>query len=220
MVGQMMRYGSGHQKESESTRERIKAAAAEVFIEKGLDGARMQAIADRAGANKAMIYYYFHSKEALFEAVIRETFEELFSLFSDIQPGRSLDPKKLIPQIVHIHMQFLADHPYIPKIMVREMHSGNRIAEKVLRELFTKLKLGRYPNFIKVFEAGARAGKIRRVDPLQTIWNIVALNIFYFVARPFLTAGWPELFKGRSEEEILKAREKAVSDFILHALQA
>ena len=202
------------------TRERIKAAAAEVFIEKGLDGARMQAIADRAGANKAMIYYYFHSKEALFEAVIRETFEELFRLFSGIQPDRNLDLKKLIPQIVHIHMRFLADHPYIPKIMVRELQSGNRIAEKVLREIFTKMKLGRYFNFIKAFDAGAKAGKIRRVDPLQTIWNIAALNIFYFVARPFLTAGWPELFEGRSEEELLRAREKAVSDFILHALQA
>lgn len=215
-----MRSPSGRKVESQSTRERIKAAAAVVFIEKGLDGARMQAIADRAGANKAMIYYYFHSKESLFEAVIRETFEELFRLFSGIQPDRSLDPKKLIPQIVHIHMQFLADHPYIPKIMVRELHSGNRIAEKVLREIFEKLKHGRYPDFIKVFTAGARTGKIRKVDPLQTIWNIVALNIFYFVARPFLQAGWPELFIGRSEKEIVAAREKAVSDFILHALQA
>jgi TetR/AcrR family transcriptional regulator len=205
--------------ESGRTRERIKAAAAEVFIEKGLDGARMQAIADRAGANKAMIYYYFHSKEELFEAVIRETFEELFRLFSGIQPERNLDPGKLIPQIVHIHMKFLADHPYIPKIMVRELHSGNRIAEKVLREIFAKMKIGQYFNFIKVLDSGAKAGKIRRVDPLQTLWNIVALNIFYFVARPFLLAGWPELFEGRSEEEIMKAREKAVADFILHALR-
>jgi TetR/AcrR family transcriptional regulator len=216
----MKRSRSETGKESEPTRERIKAAAAGVFIEKGLDGARMQAIADRAGANKAMIYYYFHSKEALFEAVIRETFEELFVLFSEIKPEGKIDPKILIPRIVHVHMQFLADHPYIPKIMVRELHSGNRIAEKVLRELFAKMKLGRYFNFIKAFEAGAKSGKIRKVDPLQTIWNIVALNIFYFVARPFLQAGWPELFEGRSEKQILKSREKAVSDFILHALQA
>jgi TetR/AcrR family transcriptional regulator len=220
MVGQMIKSKSEPKAESEPTRERIKAAAAEVFIEMGLDGARIQAIADRAGANKAMIYYYFHSKEALFEAVIRETFEELFVLFSEIRPEGKMDPKILIPRIVHIHMKFLADHPYIPKIMVRELHSGNRIAEKVLRELFSKMKQGRFPDFFKVFEAGAKAGKIRKVDPLQTIWNIVALNIFYFVARPFLQAGWPELFEGRSDEWILKSREKAVSDFILHALKA
>jgi TetR/AcrR family transcriptional regulator len=206
--------------ESEPTRERIKTAAAEEFIEKSLEGARMQAIADRAGANKAMIYYYFHSKEALFEAVIRETFEELFVLFSEIRPEGNADPRILVPKIVHIHMQFLADHPYIPKIMVRELHSGNRIAEKVLRDLFSKMKQGRFPDFFRVLESGVKAGKIRKIDPLQTIWNIVALNIFYFVARPFLQAGWPELFDGRSEAEIMKQREKAVSDFILHGLQA
>ena len=205
---------------SRSTREKIKAAAAEVFIAKGLDGARMQAIADRAGANKAMIYYYFHSKEALFEAVIRETFEELFVMFSEIKPEGKPDPVNLIPQIVHIHMKFLAEHPYIPKIMVRELHSGNGIAQKVLREIFVKMKQTRIPDFFRSFEAGVKAGKIRKVDPFQTIWNIVALNIFYFVARPFLQAGWPELFEGRSEEQILKSREKAVSDFILHALLA
>lgn len=212
--------GSRRPIRSDSTREKIKAAAADEFIERGFDGARMQAIADRARANKAMIYYYFHSKEALFEAVIRETFEELFSLFEEIQPDKNIDPQKMIPQVVHIHMQFLNDHPYIPKIMIRELHSGNRIPEKVIRELFAELKRGKYFNFIKVFELGAKTGKIRKVDPLQTIFNIVAMNLFYFVARPFLQAGWPELFAGFSEEDILKAREKAVSDFILHALQA
>jgi TetR/AcrR family transcriptional regulator len=204
--------------EAESTREKIKAAAAEEFTEKGLDGARMQAIADRAGANKAMIYYYFHSKEALFEAIIRETFAELFHMFSEIKPDRDLDPAKLVPRIVHIHMQFLLEHPYIPKIMVRELHSGHPIAEKVLKEMFGNMKRDRFPDLVKVFEAGARAGKIRKVDPLQTLWSIVALNIFYFVARPFLNAGWPELFSKKTERRILEAREKAVADLILHGL--
>jgi AcrR family transcriptional regulator len=220
MVGQMNRRHPPRRPGSRSTREKIKASAVEVFIEKGLDGARMQAIADRAGANKAMIYYYFHSKEALFEAVIRETFEELFALISEIKPEGKSDPENVIPRIVHIHMKFLADHPYIPKIMVRELHSGNGIAEKVLREVFMKMKQGRFPDIFRIFEAGVKAGRIRKVDPFQTIWNIVALNIFYFVARPFLQAGWPELFEGRSEEQVLKSREKAVSDFILHALKA
>jgi TetR/AcrR family transcriptional regulator len=200
--------------EAESTREKIKGAAAEEFTEKGLDGARMQAIADRAGANKAMIYYYFHSKEALFEAIIRETFEELFSMFSEIKPDRDPDPEKLVPRIV----QFLLEHPYIPKIMVRELHSGHPIAEKVLREMFGNLKRSRFPDLVKVFETGARSGKIRKVDPLQTFWSIVAMNIFYFVARPFLNAGWPELFSKKTERRVIEEREKAVADLILHGL--
>jgi len=203
---------------SNSTREKIKAAAAEEFIDRGFDGSRMQAIADRAGANKAMIYYYFHSKEALFEAIVRETFEELFGLFSEIKPEREVDPETLIPRIVHIHTRFLFEHPHLPKMMVRELHAGHPIVEKVLKELFANLKRGRYGEFLKVFEAAAKARKIRRVDPQQTMWNIVALNIFYFVAKPFLSAGWPEVFNEKSENEILNQREKSVADLLLYGL--
>jgi len=63
----------------ENMRDRIKQAAAEVFSERGFDGARMQEIADRAGANKAMIYYYFNSKEALFTAIFSENFTNLLN---------------------------------------------------------------------------------------------------------------------------------------------
>ncbi len=203
---------------SGSTREKIKTAAAEEFIERGFDGSRMQAIANRAGANKAMIYYYFHSKEALFEAIVRETFEELFSLFSEIQPEREIDPETLIPRIVHVHTQFLLEHPHLPKMMIRELHTGHPIVEKVLKQLFANMKRGQYAGFLKVFEAAAKAKKIRKVDPQQTIWNIVALNIFYFVARPFLNAGWPEVFNTKSEREILSQREKAVADLLLYGL--
>jgi TetR/AcrR family transcriptional regulator len=202
----------------ETTRDKIKAAATEEFSEKGFGGARMQAIADRAGANKAMIHYYFQTKDALFEAVIRETFEELFNQFSEIRPGGGLDPRKIVPQILNIHMRFLLEHPYIPKIMVRELHSGHPAVAKVLGEMFGNLKQEKLPDLIRVFEAGADAGIIRRVDPLQTVLSMVALNVFYIVAKPFLNAGWPEVFSGQPESRILEARENAVADLILNGL--
>jgi TetR/AcrR family transcriptional regulator len=203
---------------NESTREKIKTAATEEFIQRGFDGARMQAIADRAGANKAMIYYYFRSKETLFEAVLREAFEELFTEFSQIRPDGDPDPRKLIPQIVHLHMRFLAEHPHLPKILVREMHSGHPIVPKVLGEIFGRIKQERYPFLIQIFEAGVRAGKIRDVDPLQTLLSILSMNIFYFIAKPVLSAGWPEVFANPSEKELLEVREKAISDLILNGL--
>jgi TetR/AcrR family transcriptional regulator len=203
---------------SESTREKIKTAATEEFIQRGFDGARMQAIADRAGANKAMIYYYFQSKETLFEAVLHETFEELFSEFSRIRPDGDPDPRKLIPQIVHLHMRFLAEHPHLPKILIREMHSGHPIVPKVLGEIFGRIRQDRYPALIQIFEAGVRTGIIRNVDPLQTLLSILSMNIFYFIAKPVLSAGWPEVFSNRPENELLEVREKAISDLILNGL--
>jgi TetR/AcrR family transcriptional regulator len=51
-------------------------AAREVFIERGMDGARMQEIADKAGINKALLHYYFRSKDKLFHAVFLEAFQQ------------------------------------------------------------------------------------------------------------------------------------------------
>ncbi len=205
--------------ETESTREKIKAAAAAEFIEKSFHGARMQSIADRAKANKAMIYYYFHSKEALFEAIIRETFEELFSLFSsEIRSDAIPDPETLIRGMVHKHMGFLAEHPHLPKLLVREMHTGQPIAARVFRELFQKLRKGLFPDFDRIIQSWITAGKIRNVDSRQVVWNIVSLNIFYFMAKPFLEAGWPEVFDSFSEDQIIERREEAVADLLVHGL--
>ena len=60
-----------------NTEQSILEAAKIVFIKKGMEGARMQEIADEAGINKAMLHYYYRSKDKLFEAVFKETFLKL-----------------------------------------------------------------------------------------------------------------------------------------------
>jgi TetR/AcrR family transcriptional regulator len=201
----------------ESTREKIKSAATETFIEKGFDGARMQEIADKAGANKAMIHYYFQSKERLFESILRETFEDLFERFSRLKPpaGR-FSPEELVPMIVHIHMRFLRDHPELPKLLVREMHTGNPVVRKVMRDILRKVRRGLFVDFADILKLGMLAGKMRKVDPDQTLWNLIGMNLFYFVARPMLEAGWPDLFQ--NEDRLLREREKAVADLFLYGV--
>lgn len=202
--------------EYETTREKIKLAALEEFVEKGYDGARMQEIADRAGANKAMIHYYFTSKDALFEAIIRETFEELFKLFEEVWHFDNLNPEELIPKIVHTHFQFIAEHPNLPRIIIRELNSGNPIAEKVLTELFEQLRSSKLDDAVVIITSGIASGKLRDVNPRQTLWNIVALNIFYFVFKSFIKAAWPEDLV--NEKQLLEQREQAVIDLLLYGL--
>ena len=57
-----------------NTENQILDAAKTVFQSKGMDGARMQEIADKAGINKAMLHYYYRSKQLLFEAVFKHAF--------------------------------------------------------------------------------------------------------------------------------------------------
>ena len=72
-----------------NTEQKIHEAAKTVFIRKGLEGARMQEIADEAGINKALLHYYFRTKDKLFEAVFADAFYKMVpniigSLKSDI----------------------------------------------------------------------------------------------------------------------------------------
>lgn len=204
-------------KEGETTRERIKTAAVEVFIEKGYDGTRMQEIATRAGANKAMIHYYFRSKVDLFEAIIKETFEEMFREMRQVQPlPKDVDPKILFSRLIRLHFGFLSRHPELPKLLAREIHTGNPIVQKILTDLMKKVRKELLADILAAMRRMIRAKKLRPVDPLQTIWNVVSLSLFFFIAKPVLEIGWPETFQ--QEEALLKKREKAIVDFILYGL--
>lgn len=202
--------------ENETTREKIKLAALEVFVDKGYDGARMQEIADRAGANKAMIHYYFTSKDALFEAIIKETFEELLELLDEMWHIDNSKPEELIPKIVHTHFQFISEHPNLPRIIIRELNSGNPIAEKVLTELFEKLRSSKLDDAVEIIKSGIELKNLRDVHPQQTLWNIVALNIFYFAFKTFIKAAWPEDLK--NEKQLLQQREQSIIDLLLYGL--
>jgi TetR/AcrR family transcriptional regulator len=199
----------------ENMRDKIKQAAMAVFVERGFDGARMQEIADRAGANKAMIYYYFDSKEVLFSAIFTDTFLSLFKMFGSIFEVEALDPEEVIPQLVHLHLDFLDKNSHLPKMIIREIQSGNPVVEKLIQANFNQFS-GHLHLLKEKMAAAAAAGKIRDVDPLQTLWNLVALNIFIFVVRPILAAGFPE--EVANGKKLLAEREKAIVDLVLYGL--
>ncbi len=76
----------------QSTREKILAAAGEIFGEKGYKDATIRTIAQAAGANIAAINYHFRDKEGLYGAVLEEVFRQGFSRFPgtmDLAPGAS-----------------------------------------------------------------------------------------------------------------------------------
>ncbi|HPR88257.1 MAG TPA: TetR/AcrR family transcriptional regulator, partial [bacterium] len=185
------------------------------FIARGFDGARMQEIADRAGANKAMIYYYFDSKEALFNAIFSEAFANLVQMFTPVFAAEAVDPQELVPHLVHLHLDFLGKHPEVPRLILREIHSGNPVVEKLIHSHFKRFGHQVQGFRDKLAEAVA-AGRIRPVDPLQTMWNLVALNLFIFALQPLLAAAFPEVFK--DSEQLLARREEAITDLLLYGL--
>ena len=66
------------------TEEKIFEAATDVFVDKGMDGARMQDIANHAGINKALLHYYYRTKDQLFNAVFEMIAKKIFKKFAPV----------------------------------------------------------------------------------------------------------------------------------------
>src|SRR5438046_3204946 len=89
--------------------DRILAAAAGEFAARGFAGARVDHIARRARVNKAMIYYYFRSKEALYRILLRRTFTEVASRMQGVAAGGGSAPEK-IDRAVSTFAAYIGDH--------------------------------------------------------------------------------------------------------------
>ena len=120
---------------SKESRENILNAAEKEFSLKGYDGARVDKIAEEAGINKALIYYYFNSKKellkALYERLIKTGFQAID--FSILTGGDSPEDEEKRHEILHSIIHFLETHHDIIRILFMESLKGN--GENMLLDL-------------------------------------------------------------------------------------
>jgi AcrR family transcriptional regulator len=195
-----------------TTEEQILNAAKKVFQAKGMDGARMQEIADKAGINKAMLHYYYRSKQLLFEAVFKNAFSLLApQLNSILNDDSSIEEK--IKNFTANYISFIIKHPYLPNFIIQEL---NRNPEFVL-----KLKENKgFPNlekFKKQVDYEVETGIIKPISAEQLFINILALNIFPFVAKPLIMA----LINtdDNAYKKLIEDRKTEVSNFIINSIK-
>ena len=106
---------------NETTEIQILNAAKTVFQQKGMDGSRMQEIADEAGINKAMLHYYYRSKQILFEAVFNHAFALLAPQLNKILNDDSSIEEK-IRNFTSNYISFVNKHPYLPNFVIQEIN--------------------------------------------------------------------------------------------------
>src|ERR1035438_8941079 len=126
-------------RDSGETRTTILKAAENIYAESGLAGARTDAIAAAAGVNKALLYYYFKSKEGLYQAVVGSQLQEF-----QLQTREILSAKgpagPILMRYVSYHFDFIGTHPNYPRIFQRMMMEGDRALERTIREHSIPLK--------------------------------------------------------------------------------
>jgi AcrR family transcriptional regulator len=169
--------------QSESTTEaKILEAARKVFLQKGYYGARMQDIADEAGINKALLHYYFRSKDKLFELIFQEAFATIFPVISQAftTEGPFL-PKLEI--LIERYLELIIRNPFLPMFVLNEMHNNTA---GFLEKYFSPEKVTAVRNILKRIEAAVAQGEIKPVQPRHLLINILSLCVFPFIGRPLL----------------------------------
>ncbi|MBU0727943.1 TetR/AcrR family transcriptional regulator [Patescibacteria group bacterium] len=198
--------------QNKSTETLILETARVVFVEKGFDGARMQEMADKAGINKALLHYYYRSKEKLFEAVFKESIRKIVPRIFEIMSSSAPLAKK-IEGFVGSYIDLLTENPHIPSFVLHELYRNpDRIGN-------TLLMSGIDPRGLKNrLTEQMRNENCAEIEPQQLIVNIIALCIFPFVARPILQT---VLFDSDPEKyrQFLESRKQEVTRFILKALE-
>jgi TetR/AcrR family transcriptional regulator len=195
--------------QAEITRSAIITAAMRQFSVHGLDGASTAEIMKAANVNKALLYYYFKSKEGLYEAAFQEVFGEdvknwLAELGSSRTPG-----EHLIRAAVNHFDRFYNRREaqmFLQQELLRTWSTGKQapyVVDSAIRPWANKLKA--------TIREGIRSGELRKVDTQQAVVAICGANVFFFINAPVISY---VLECDTLSPESIKAQRKTVAEFV------
>lgn len=202
-------FASRHE-QAAHTRTAILRAAEDLFARAGLDGARTEAIASAAGVNKALLYYYFRSKEDIYLAVLdshRKAFlDRALEILTQKRPAATV-----LLEFVSAHFDFISSHRHYPGLFQRSMMGGGPRVGKVIGERIRPMAY----KVAALLRRGMRDGEFRSFDVRHTALSLVALTVFYFNAAPIIqVVSGDDPFR----EENVRKRKREVLRFIRYAL--
>lgn len=170
-----------------NAKERILEAARKEFAERGFSGARMEAIARGAAINKAMLFYYFSSKENLYQTILNEVMSEFFTqIGAFIKP--ELTPALFMEKFPELYIRLIARHPYFVRIVAFDLiHNPENICAFMAAIIEEKTAFKPHPLF-ELIRRWHGQGRISEPDPLHFMMNVIALSIFSFIGKPMVEA--------------------------------
>ena len=204
-------------RQPEVSRNAILQASLVEFAQEGLAGARMDAIAEAAGVNKALLYYYFHDKDSLYGAVLDRFFARLLERIMRVcdRPGTA---GERFLSYVKTHFDSIAESPYYARIFMGELMSASRGGSPHLDRILADYMQPIGMRLLGLVQDGIRSGEFRAVDPAQFMPSAIGSIVHYFLTAPLRRKFMPELYP--TTEQAIQQRRAAVLDFIAAALFA
>ncbi len=196
--------------ENPETARRILSAAERIFAERGLAGARTEEIARAARVNKAMLYYYFESKERLHHAVLENLFGHANRLVQERMPPNA-SARQIILAFVDGYFKFRMAYPNYARLMQQLMMEAPDEFRRIARQYFRQ----GYKELTSAIKQGISDGEFHRVNAEHMVLNIIAMIVFYFSGAP---AHSVLLGQDALKPNAVAEHQRAVIDLLEHGL--
>jgi AcrR family transcriptional regulator len=202
-------------RDADRSQSTILAAARDEFAEYGLGGARVDRIAERAGLNKRLIYYYFEDKEKLFQAVLEQAYRDIREQEMQLRL-QDMDPPTAVRRLIEFTWDYYLAHPeFMTLLNSANLHRARHLAEsRRAQELNSPL----INTLAAVLERGRREGMFRGgVDPVQLYVSIAGLAYFYLSNSHTLSAIFGrDLLAPKARSERLSHMTDVILGYLLH----
>ena len=204
----------GSRRQPEASRNAILRAALAEFAQEGLAGARVDAIAEAAGVNKALLYYYFRDKETLYGATLENFFAPLHQRVMEVcdRPGTA---GERFLNYAREHFDSIAASPHHGRIFMGELMSFSRGGKTYMDRILSNYMLPIGMRVLALLQEGVDSGEFRPVDPAQFVPTAIGSIVHYFLTAP-LRQRFLKLMP--MPEPSIEDRRAAVLDFIAAAL--
>jgi TetR/AcrR family transcriptional regulator len=187
--------------------DRILAAAAVEFAERGFAGARVDRIARRAKVNKAMLYYHFKSKQGLYRALLRQMFSLAAARLQEIA-ALDVSPAEKVDRVIAGMAALVREHAHFPAIMLREIADSGAHLDRT-----TLTALGSVPRAVgAIVEQGVAAGVFRPINPVFAYFSMLAPIVFFLAGAPIRD----EI----SDLHVINMRALSPDNFVAHVQEA
>lgn len=198
------------QDRAEKTKAKILSIAEEEFSAVGYYGARIDAISEKAGVNKALIYKYFNSKEELYKTVLFSVYDRFSFKESELLAIQDMDYKEKIRRYVEMEFRYCFDNPnYVRMLMWENLNFAKYFKERELRNSKGSILQG-VEDIVKVsHEKGTLA---QHIDATQFLLTLYGLCFSYFTNMNTLSE---TIGINMHDREEMERRIEIVSDLLI-----
>lgn len=168
-------------RDAEATKARILEAAKREFAKNGLGGARVDVIAEKARANKRMIYHYFESKEGLFQTILENAYVDIRTAEQKLNLDH-LAPQEALERLVRFTWDYYLKNPeFITLVNSENLHRAKHLKKSEVVKVYSR----KFVSMVStILDRGVAAGVFRPdVDPVQLNITIAAIGYYYLTNR-------------------------------------